>query len=238
MSCQILVRGTCPSASNRELATANIKRYDCEGTSIYLAKRAMTENFVSPISNGNKIIAKAAAKAFGGEPKVARFWDNDHNSHVDILTSRDRPQRGVTSISTVGLFNWPLYKDNKEYGARLEFVGAFGSSFEQFENALSTAAFCIINSKWFCYPGAVFPDALAMYDCSPTMRHLLFVPPFLWEAELNTIEFDGKKVAWLLAVPISDEERNFAALNGSEKLQDVFMERQIDIFNLHRASEL
>ena len=36
------------------------------------------------------------------------------------------------------------------------------------------------------------------------MKHVLFVPPFLWN--LETLSFAIKKVAWLLAVPISDED--------------------------------
>ena len=190
------------------------------------------------ISDANKTIAKTVAAAFGGNPKVARFWDDDHKSHVDILTCEDRPQKGVISYSTVGLSDWPLYKGEEEYGVRLEIVGACGSAFTNFDNALSTAAFCIINSKWFCFPGAVFPDVLSMYDCSPTMQHFLFVPPFLWENDLNTIDLEEKKVAWLLAVPISEAERVFADDNGSDKLEDLFVERQIDIFNLHRSSEV
>jgi suppressor of fused protein SUFU len=77
-----------------------------------------------------------------------------------------------------------------------------------------------------------------MYDCSPTMRHFLFVPPFLWEGQLDTIDRDGRKIAWLLAVPISEGERAFAEANGSEKLEELFGDRQIDIFNLHRPSEV
>jgi hypothetical protein len=69
-----------------------------------------------------------------------------------------------------------------------------------------------------------------MYDCSPTMRHFLFVPPFLWEDHLNTLDLDGRKVAWLLAVPISEDERAFAEANGSEKLEELFADRQIGIF--------
>ena len=36
---------------------------------------------------------------------------------------------------------------------------------------LSTAAFCIINSKWFCYPGAIFPDIVSMYLKSSKIKH-------------------------------------------------------------------
>lgn len=37
------------------------------------------------------------------------------------------------------------------------------------------------------------------------MKHVLLVSPFLWY-DLTTLNFSDKKVAWLLAVPISDNE--------------------------------
>jgi len=75
-----------------------------------------------------------------------------------------------------------------------------------------------------------------MYTNSRTLKHFLFVPPFLWEDRLQTLDLGSKKVAWLLAIGITEEERIFAEQNGSEKLEDVFEERQIDIFNLERPS--
>jgi hypothetical protein len=190
------------------------------------------------VSQDNKFIANTAARAFGGQPKVTRFWDDAHKRFVDILTCRDRPQTGVISYATIGLSDWPLEMDGKAYEVRAEFVGVCGSSFRSFDNALATAAFCVINSKWFCYPGAIFHDVLKMYEASQTMQHFLFVPPFLWEKDLKTLDFSEKRVAWLLAVPIAEAERQFAEANGSDKLESLFVERQIDIFDLNRASAL
>lgn len=187
-------------------------------------------------STANKLIAKTAAQAFGGSPTVTRFWDDRRSSHVDVLSCGDRPQPGVTSYATVGLSDWPLFQDGVEYKARLEITGACGSSFEGFDHALATAAFAIINSRWFCFPGAIFPDVLSINQSSPTMRHLLFAPPFLWEDELPTLHLEDKTVAWLLAVPISEEERALAEHTSADELQDLFEERQIDLFDLERPS--
>ncbi len=53
---------------------------------------------------------------------------------------------------------------------------------------------------------------------------------------METIELDSKKVAWLLAIPISEAERSFAINNGSNKLEDLFEKHQIDIYDLDRSS--
>jgi len=73
-----------------------------------------------------------------------------------------------------------------------------------------------------------------MYDQSLTMKHLMFVTPFLWDEELSAIEYESKTVAWLLAIPISETERVYAEEKGYEALEDLFEKKQIDIFDLDR----
>lgn len=191
---------------------------------------------MSDVRQENKQIAKAIADAFGGSPTVHRYWDDNRESHVDIVACKDRPVRGVTSYATIGLSDAPLFYDNKQLPLRLEIVGACADIFQDFDNALGTAAFCIINSGWSCYPGAIFPDILSMYDCSDTMRHFFFVPPFLWEEGLQTMHLQTKTVTWLLAVPISENERLYAEQEGGERLENVFEQKQIDVFDLKRPS--
>jgi hypothetical protein len=122
---------------------------------------------------------------------------------------------------------------------RTELVGACSSNAAVFGECLSTAAFCIIKSGWFVAPGVIFPDVVAQHKASRTMKHLLFVPPFLWEGKLETLTLeDGSEVDWLLAVPISDAEMAFAEKKGVPALEEIFEARQIDIFDLERASTL
>lgn len=193
---------------------------------------------MSDVSSENKIIAKTVATVFGGHPKVTCFWDENEKNHVDILTCEGQPQKGVTSYSTIGLSDAPLIKGEEEFGVRLELVGACASSCQDFGNVLSTAAFCIVNSKWFCSPGVIFPDIVSMYDCSSTMQHLFFAPPFLWSDELKTLELDSKTVAWLLAVPISEAELRYAESEGTEKLEELFEQHQIDVYDINRPSAI
>lgn len=191
---------------------------------------------MTEIADSSRVVAKTAAAAFGGTPRITRFWDDDHHNSVDILSCEDGPQLGVTAYSTVGLSEWPLHYGAEEHHTRLEVVGACGSGFQGYDNALATTAFNIINSSWFCYPGAVYPDVLSLYGSSPTMKHFLFVVPFLWEDELPTLELEHRSIAWLLALPISNEERSFVESNSSDELEELFQERQIDIFDLARPS--
>jgi antitoxin YqcF len=183
-----------------------------------------------------KAIAGELQKTFGGKTDVKRFSDDNHDSFVDIMSCADSPQTGVTSYATIGLSEHPLMDNGEEFPARLELIGACGSDFKYFANALATAAFCIINSKWFCHPDAIFPDIFSMYNKSSTMKHMMFIPPFLWDDSPNTLELPERTIAWLQAIPISEGEYRLAEKEGPERLGDLFEKYQIDVYDLERPS--
>ncbi len=189
------------------------------------------------VTETTKTVAKKAASVIGGNPTVHTYWDDDEQSHVGLLSAADRPVTGVTAYSTAGLAEHQVYMGDKEVPFRLEFCGACGSQFDSFDRVIATAAFFVINSRWYCEPGMIFDGLISMYDASPTMEHLFFLPPFLWE-DLGELQVGDLTVAWLLAVPISEAERSFAVRHGWDSLEDLFVERQIDIFDLERASEV
>ncbi len=68
------------------------------------------------------------------------------------------------------------------------------------------------------------------------MKHIMFVPPYIWEDALKVRSFKTKKVAWLMALPISETEFKFAEANGSEALDDLLVENRIDIYDLERPA--
>ncbi len=190
------------------------------------------------ISEENKLVARKLASVFGGKPTVNRYWDEAEKSFVDLVSCIDQPCDGVSSYGTIGLSDYALIQDGKEFPVRLEIVGAAASGNEAFPNILTTAAFYIINNEWFCCPGAILKNAVDMYDQSLHMKHLLFVSPFLWGDGFTTLECESKSVAWLLAIPISESEREYAEQKGSDELENLFEEKQIDVFDLSREAAL
>ncbi|RCS56458.1 suppressor of fused domain protein [Parvibium lacunae] len=192
---------------------------------------------MTKISNQQKEVAKHTASAFlVDKPPIFHFWDDDHISDVYVLEAVNSPQHGVTSYATVGLSDHQLMHQGKDFGTRVEIVGACGSKFPDFGNVLATLAFCVINSKWFCAPGIIFPDVIKMYGHSLTMSDIYFTYPFLWDDRLKSARLSERDIAWLLAVPISKEESAFAQEFGSKKLEELFSEKDIDIYNLNRPS--
>ena len=184
-----------------------------------------------------KQVAQHTASAFGvKKPPVTRYLDDNKQNGIFILEAKNRPQEGVNSYSTIGLSDNPLMCKGKEFGTRVEIVGACRAGFSNFENVIATTAFCVINSGWFCAPGIIFPSVVSMCKNSKTMTDIYFANPFLWGERLASTSFESRKVAWLLAIPISNKESEFAQVNGSDKLEELFSEQGIDVFDLNRAS--
>lgn len=117
---------------------------------------------------------------------------------------------------------------------RVELLGACQSEFTQLAPALNSCALNVAKSGYQVQPGVVHPDVLAIHANDIRLRHLLLVTPFLWGAEPSTRIFDDRVVEWLLAVPISDSEVEFARRYDSDRLQQVFAAHQIDMFDINR----
>lgn len=189
------------------------------------------------VTEENRQIARLMASVFGGgKPSVVRFWDEKKASCVDVLSSSNSPVGGVTSVGSIGLSEHTIGLTIVEKPLRVEVVGACASTIDVFANVLATCAFHVINSAHPCSPGVVFADAVSMYVPNASMKHVLLVPPFLWHTSFGTMDLPGKKVTWLQMIPISDQERAFASENGTDALETLFEERQIDVFDLYRAS--
>lgn len=175
-------------------------------------------------------------KAIGLTPKVSSFYDDNKSSEIDIYIGVDRPDFGVTIYSTIGLSDYSIGlvgKNQKQL--RAEFIGICNSKDVKFPNILATCAYNIINDKYSCKPGVVYPSIISDYYDNIEMKHIYFTTPYLWE-DLKTIECDDKIITWLLAIPISDSELDFLRENGSEMLEDLFEKNDVDIFDIDRKS--
>lgn len=192
---------------------------------------------MSEISDVTKTIAKHTAMVFGVEkPPIYRYHADNRKSSLHVMEAADCPQNGVTSYATVGLSNYPLIRNGETFDVRVELLGACDSRTVGFGNVLSTLGFCIVNSKWFCAPGVIFPSAVDMFQLSSTMSDIYFAHPFLWNDKFDSTIFGGVKIAWLLAVPVSQRETEYARRYGPAQLEALFSARDIDIYDLNRPS--
>jgi antitoxin YqcF len=189
---------------------------------------------MSPVAESGRAVARAASEAFGGKPQVRRYYDEAEKHSVDMLTCEGAPTADLVTYSTVSLHGYANMLEQSD--VRVEMAGVASRAAGPFVNMLATAAFYVMKDHWLCAPGVVFPSLTRQYKLSPRLEHVLWVPPFPWQ-KLGSLEVgDGLAVHWLLAVPISEGEREFLLDNGFDAFEAVFAEREVEYFNLERAS--
>lgn len=182
----------------------------------------------------NKIIAKKELEIIGGKPNVYRYWDEKDKKSIDILSCIDRPYTGVMSYGTIGLSGYNIGVVSDKKSLRLELLGACDKNNDIFANIISTTAFEIME-KGKCRYGEIISNVISQYCKDSDMKHVYLMNAFLWDG-FDTIEFENCKVAWLLIIPISESEKQYALTNGYDALETKFEEMDIDIFNLKRKS--
>ena len=105
-----------------------------------------------------------------------------------------------------------------------------------FANILATTAFEIMGGQK-CGYGEIIQNVIPQYINDGEMKHIYLMNPFLWEG-LKNFELEDRKVTWLLIIPISTQEKDYARVHGWNELEVKLEEADIDIFNLQRKSIL
>ncbi len=187
---------------------------------------------MTEINDDRRVVARAAAAAFGGQPRVDRFYDEDESHAIDILSCVDQPFEGLISYSTVGLHESPNVLDGTDI--RVELAGVAPVGEESFANLLATAAFNVMKDGWLAAPGVVYPELVTEYELSSTLDHIMFTEPYVWE-ELGPVTVaDGLEVHWLLVLPISESERQLLHDQGYDALDQALETGEANYADLNR----
>ncbi len=191
---------------------------------------------MNDIDESGIAVARAVMTAVGGQPTVDRYFDAGDAHWVDVMHWHDRPQPGLETHSTLSLHRAPNLLEGTDI--RVEIAGVAASSAVEFVNLLSTAAFFVIKDRWLCAPGVVFPDLIGRYypGLSSRLRHLLFVEPFPWQGLSKVSVAPGLDVHWLMAMAISEGERQYLNDRGYDELEALFTDREVPYFDLGRES--
>jgi hypothetical protein len=177
-------------------------------------------------------VREVAALAFGGAPQVVRAGAAGEPAS-DVLTCTGAPAPGLASHSTVTLHEARNLVDGVSRPVELAAVAPVGAP--AFRDVLASAAASIVADGWLAAPGVVYADLLAPYGLSPTLPHVLLVEPFVWP-ELTRVRVRGVDVHWLLAVAISEPERQFLRRSGDEALLAQLGRRRVPYWDLERPS--
>lgn len=189
-----------------------------------------------PPSDANKQIAQAVRGVFGGgQFNVINYLDRDEKSEIYVMHCTETPEQGLVSYCTIGLSDYPDdgYEVDPPLGVEIVAV----SNLPDFGEVVSTAAFCVINSGYHVRLGGAFPGVVRLHHPDTTVPNLLFIEPYLWgEEAFGSRQYDGKTVAWLQAVPISDAETQYLVDHGAGALDELFEQHNPDFVDLRRAS--
>ena len=173
-------------------------------------------------------------------PKIARFLDEPEESCIDIAIWENMPSEGLATILTIDLSYHPLFTwDGEPYTKeRVELMAVCGiPDIDFMTSIMSTCAFCVINSKWFSVPGSIFHDVVSMYDNKLNMKHILFDFPWIHAEFLSTANIGGVQTRWLMVVPISESEFQYAIeVKSANALSEKLDENHINICDFNRPS--
>jgi hypothetical protein len=103
-------------------------------------------------------------------------------------------------------------------------------------NVLSTIGFYVMKDGWKIAPGVVFEEMISMYIPDSPTRHVVFLPPFQWGSEMACIQLASKTVFPLLAIPITQSEMEMIYRDGSDVLENRWVETDCDVLDWSRAS--
>ena len=184
---------------------------------------------MTPSANA-RLAFNELARVWGARPQVFRHADEREQNFIPVASLEGSPVNGITAVGTVGLSDHDLGLP----GVRVELVGAFPSSFEVGASVAATCAFNAFKDGLATRPDAIHSNVLSLYRPSGRLPHIMLVDPFLWDDGPTTLAAEGFSVAWLMMVPISEQERLFARGEGGAALTSRFEKNQIDIFDLDR----
>lgn len=181
-----------------------------------------------------KKIANILLEKVGGKPKIYNYYNDYYN--IDVFTTINSKENFKT-IATIGLSEYIIGKNlSNGLSLRVEFIACSDLRYIYFENILSDCAFNIISGEYYCDYGAIYPNIIDKYYPNENMKHIFLVSPFLWELKGRVI--DGVHVEWLMAIPISEDEYQYARKNGVEALENLLEKYEADFLNLNRNSVL
>lgn len=191
---------------------------------------------VNPIvTNDNKSVVDFYLGCLSSAKRIRTHYDEKETSSVCIFYGDNVPCEGMVTYATIGVSDAELSINGIPLSQRIEILTAGLASDVLLPNVLATVAFDVLKDGREIYPGAVFEGAYAMYFPGKSIRHALFVDPFLWP-KISSLDLPGKYVTFLQMIGVSDQEAKLLEDMGYDSLTTLFEEKDLDIFDLNRRS--
>jgi hypothetical protein len=167
----------------------------------------------------------------GGDCSVIAYWDESEENSIDIFASRNH--EGIV-CATIGLmeFNQSRHAEAEIYSEII--LDHYGYD-TRIGNILSTIAFYVMKDGWQVAPGVIFERMVEMYIPETKLPHVMFASPFQWQ-DMSEVALAEKTIYPLVAIPISEAEREMARINEGENLEELWDSQGTDVLNWSRPS--
>lgn len=176
-------------------------------------------------------------ETLGGVQAAFSYQKQDAEHKLDILFAKQSPGGNYLTASTLGLVNRTTgYQDsNTGKDIRAELIMSSYGGHDMAGKILSTAGIGIYETNLRYGYGTVLKDIVSLYYPNSDMKHLfLMLPPPVWKKGFGVTDADDSVITFLYALPISQAECDYMSENGIDALQDLFVEKNIDMFDLER----
>jgi hypothetical protein len=147
--------------------------------------------------------------AFGNDISSDEFISPDGDS-VTIVSCKNGMQPGVTAHATLGVCLYP--KPSLQQGEHIahEFIGVENEDDDIVREILSTCAYCVMDGM-SVQPFSCWANLLPLYMPKSKLKHVFFLPAYLWGDKLLMSNFENITVFYLLVCPLSDKEADFVS---------------------------
>ena len=182
----------------------------------------------------NKKIADYALAFIGGTPEVFEYHNDDKKKTIDVLFCDNKNKPENFTVATIGLSAIDIGKTLNDLPLRVELIMAGVPGDDAFANIIASAAF-VVQDAADCDLGMIIDDVVAAYVIDTDLQHVLLMNPVFWE-KYEPLVTKEATVTWLLAIPISDIEKQYIIANGFDDFAKILDEENVNITDLHRKS--
>lgn len=176
-------------------------------------------------------------QAFGGQLSAEDYTSLDGDT-VTIVSCANGLMEGVAAHATLGmcLHQTPSLVPGEKVA--YEFIGVENAEDDVVRNILSSCAYGVMDGM----PMQIFScwsDLLPLYMPESRMKHILFLPAYLWGNKLLASKFADVTVFYSLVCPLSDGEADYILQFhdnsvGAENLIKEMEKRESYIFDFNR----
>ncbi len=179
----------------------------------------------------NKAIAHYISKITGKNPSVLRFQADD-TTFIDVVSVTEHGDEDLSVHATIGL---SAVRTNEE-GRDIELILVAEKKYDLAPNVLGTCALKAMLEGWQTTTGAIFAHVFSAYYPESPIHHGLLIPPYLWKENLKSLDLGDRLVEWKMVVPITDAEAQFLQTHPPGSLLPLFVEKNVNLFDLGRES--